>query len=131
MVIIVLIIAAAALAFVVLYNLNNINVNERIRELATLKVLGFYDGEVSAYIYRENVILTILGILLGLILGIPVQRLIVSAIDIDTVTFGTQLDFSSFLFAALLTVIFAIIVNLIMHFNLKHIKMVESLKSVE
>ena len=131
MVIIVLIIAAAALAFVVLYNLNNINVNERIRELATLKVLGFYDGEVSAYIYRENIILTILGILLGLILGIPVQRLIVSAIDIDTVTFGTQLDFSSFLFAALLTVIFAIIVNLIMHFNLKHIKMVESLKSVE
>ena len=131
MVIIVLIIAAAALAFVVLYNLNNINVNERIRELATLKVLGFYDGEVSAYIYRENVILTILGILLGLVLGIPVQRLIVSAIDIDAVTFGTQLDFSSFLFAALLTLLFAVIVNLIMHFNLKKIKMVESLKSVE
>ena len=131
MVIIVLIIAAAALAFVVLYNLNNINVNERIRELATLKVLGFYDGEVSAYIYRENVVLTLLGIVLGLVLGIPVQRLIVSAIDIDTVTFGTQLDFSSFLFAAALTLIFAVVVNLIMHFNLKHIKMVESLKSVE
>ncbi len=131
LVIVVLIVAAAALAFVVLYNLNNINVNERIRELATLKVLGFYDGEVSAYIYRENVILTILGIILGLFLGIPVQRLIVSAIDIDTVTFGTQLDFSSFVFSAALTLVFAVVVNLIMHFNLKHIKMVESLKSVE
>lgn len=131
LVIIVLIIAAGALAFVVLYNLNNINVNERIRELATLKVLGFYDGEVSAYIYRENIILTLLGTIIGLILGIPVQRLIVSVIDIDTVTFGTQLDFTSFIFAAALTIIFAVIVNVIMHFNLKHIKMVESLKSVE
>lgn len=131
LVIIVLIIAAGALAFVVLYNLNNINVNERIRELATLKVLGFYDGEVSAYIYRENIILTLLGTAIGLVLGIPIQRLIVSVIDIDTVTFGTQLDFTSFIFAAALTIIFAVIVNLIMHFNLKHIKMVESLKSVE
>lgn len=131
MVIIVLIIAAAALAFVVLYNLNNINVNERIRELATLKVLGFYDGEVSAYIYRENIILTFFGTILGLILGVPIQRVIVSAIDIDAVTFGTSLDFTSFLFSALLTIFFAVIVNLIMHFNLKHIKMVESLKSVE
>lgn len=131
MVIIVLIIAAAALAFVVLYNLNNINVNERIRELATLKVLGFYDGEVSAYIYRENVILTIFGTILGLFLGVPIQRLIVSAIDIDAVTFGTQLDFTSFIFASILTLFFAVIVNLIMHFNLKKIKMVESLKSVE
>ena len=131
MVIVVLIIAAAALAFVVLYNLNNINVNERIRELATLKVLGFYDGEVSAYIYRENIILTFFGTVLGLVLGVPLQRVIVSAIDIDAVTFGTTLDFTSFLFSALLTILFAVIVNLIMHFNLKNIKMVESLKSVE
>lgn len=131
LVIVVLIIAAGALAFVVLYNLNNINVNERIRELATLKVLGFYDGEVSAYIYRENIILTLLGTVIGLLLGIPVQRLIVNVIDIDTVTFGTQLDFTSFIFSAALTIVFAVLVNLIMHFNLKHIKMVESLKSVE
>ena len=131
MVIILFIFAAMALAIVVLYNLNNINVNERIRELATLKVLGFYDGEVSAYIYRENIFLTVIGIVLGLFLGIPLNIAVVGVVDIDTLTFKTRLEPQSFLIAAIVTVAFAIIVNLMMHFKLKKISMVESLKSVE
>ena len=131
LVILLFIIAAMGLAFVVLYNLNNINVNERIRELATLKVLGFYNGEVSAYIYRENIILTLFGIGLGLILGIPLNIAVVGIVDIDTLTFKTQLEPLSFVLAFALTLFFAIIVNLLMHFKLKKISMVESLKSVE
>lgn len=131
LVILVFIFAAMALAFVVLYNLNNINVNERIRELATLKVLGFYNGEVSAYIYRENIFLTIIGIALGLILGIPLNIAVVGIVDIDTLTFKTQLEPLSFVIAAAMTIIFAVLVNVKMHFKLKKISMVESLKSVE
>lgn len=131
MVILLFIVAAMALAIVVLYNLNNINVNERIRELATLKVLGFYNGEVSAYIYRENIILTSIGIVVGLILGIPLNIAIVSIVDIDTLTFKTDLALISFVIAAVATAVFALIVNVIMHFKLKKISMVESLKSVE
>ncbi len=131
MVILLFIVAAMALAIVVLYNLNNINVNERIRELATLKVLGFYNGEVSAYIYRENVFLTIIGIVLGLILGIPLNIAVVGVVDIDTLTFKTDLEPISFVIAAVATAVFAVLVNLLMHFKLKKISMVESLKSVE
>ncbi len=131
MVILLFIVAAMALAIVVLYNLNNINVNERIRELATLKVLGFYDGEVSAYIYRENIFLTIMGIALGLVLGIPLNIAIVGIVDIDTLTFKTDLEPISFVIAAVATAIFAVAVNLLMHKKLKKISMVESLKSVE
>ena len=131
MVIILFIVAAMALAIVVLYNLNNINVNERVRELATLKVLGFYDGEVSAYIYRENIFLTLIGIGVGLVLGIPLNYAVVGIIDIDTITFKTELEPLSFIIAAAITIVFAIIVNLLMHFKLKKISMVESLKSVE
>lgn len=131
MVIVLIIIAAMALAIVVLYNLNNINVNERIRELATLKVLGFYDGEVSAYIYRENVFMTLIGMALGLLLGIPLNIAVVGVVDIDTLTFKTDLEPISFAIAAAVTVVFAVIVNLLMHFKLKKISMVESLKSVE
>ncbi len=131
MVIVLFIFAAMALAIVVLYNLNNINVNERIRELATLKVLGFYNGEISAYIYRENVILTIIGIGIGLLLGIPLNIAVVGVVDIDTLTFKTRLEPESFLIAMAITAIFAILVNLLMHFKLKKISMVESLKSVE
>ena len=131
LVILVLIFAAMALAIVVLYNLNNINVNERIRELATLKVLGFYDGEVSAYIYRENIFLTLIGVVLGLLLGIPLNVAVVGVVDIDTLTFKTDLEPLSFLLAVVLTIVFAVIVNLVMHFKLKKISMVESLKSVE
>lgn len=128
---IILIVAAMALAIIVLYNLNNINVNERIRELATLKVLGFYDGEVSAYIYRENIFLTLIGIAVGLFIGIFLHILIIGAIDIDTVTFATDLQALSFVYAGVLTVIFSALVNIAMHFKLKKISMVESLKSVE
>ena len=131
MVIMLFIVAAMALAIVVLYNLNNINVNERIRELATLKVLGFYNGEVSAYIYRENIILTIMGIVVGLVLGIPLNIAIVGIVDIDTLTFKTDLEPLSFVIAIIATAVFAIIVNVLMHFKLKKISMVESLKSVE
>lgn len=131
LVIMVFIIAAMSLAIVVLYNLNNINVNERIRELATLKVLGFYNGEVSAYIYRENIFLTIIGIALGLVLGIPLNIAVVGVVDIDQLTFNTTLKPTSFLIAVIMTIVFAIIVNVIMHFKLKKISMVESLKSVE
>lgn len=131
MVIILFIVAAMALAVVVLYNLNNINVNERIRELATLKVLGFYDGEVSSYIYRENIFLTFIGIVLGLFLGIPLNIAVVGVVDIDTLTFKTRLEPESFLIAAAFTVFFAVVVNVLMHFKLKKISMVESLKSVE
>ncbi len=131
LVILMFIVAAMALAIVVLYNLNNINVNERIRELATLKVLGFYDGEVSAYIYRENVILTFIGIALGMVLGIPLNALVMGVVDIDTLTFKTTLEPQSFLVAVVFTVLMAVLVNVIMHFKLKKISMVESLKSVE
>lgn len=131
MVIMLFIIAAMALALVVLYNLNNINVNERIRELATLKVLGFYNGEVSAYIYRENIILTLIGIGTGLVLGIPLNIAVVGVVDIDTLTFKTDLEPISFVIAAVATALFAVLVNVLMHFKLKKISMVESLKSVE
>lgn len=131
LVVLVLIIAAMGLAIVVLYNLNNINVNERIRELATLKVLGFYNGEVSAYIYRENIFLTIIGILFGLVLGIPLNIAVIGAVDVDQLTFNTTLAPISYVVAALITITIAVLVNVGMHFKLKKISMVESLKSVE
>ncbi|MEE1504592.1 MAG: FtsX-like permease family protein [Acutalibacteraceae bacterium] len=131
LVVVVLIIAAMGLAIVVLYNLNNINVNERIRELATLKVLGFYNGEVSAYIYRENIFLTIIGILIGLVLGIPLNVAVIGAVDVDQLTFNTTLAPISYVIAAIITITIAVLVNVGMHFKLKKISMVESLKSVE
>lgn len=130
-VILVLIVSAGLLAFVVLYNLTNINVNERIREIATLKVLGFYDKEVSAYIYRENVILTLIGTGVGLILGIFLSRFVIGVAEMDIVMFGRDIKAMSYLLAAALTLVFAVLVNLVMHFKLKKVKMVESLKSVE
>lgn len=130
-VIVVLIISAGMLAFVVLYNLNNINITERQRELATLKVLGFYDNEVSAYVYRENVILTFIGVLAGAVFGIFLHRYIILTVEVDAVMFGRNIKPLSFLYSGLLTVGFSMIVNLFMHQKLKQIDMVESLKSVE
>jgi ABC-type transport system, involved in lipoprotein release, permease component len=130
-VVLVLIFSAGALAFVVLYNLTNINVTERLREIATIKVLGFYDREVSAYVYRENMILTIIGILLGLILGIFLHRFIVVTAEVDYVMFGRDIKPMSFLYSAALTVLFSGFVNFIMYYRLKKISMVESLKSVD
>ena len=127
----VLIISAGALAFIVMYNLVNINVNERIRELATIKVLGFYDKEVSAYIYRENNIAAALGIMIGLVLGVFLERFVIVTAEVDAVMFAPDISAPCFLFAAALTVLFTLIVNITLHFQLKKINMVESLKSVE
>ena len=131
LVIVVLIISAGALAFVVLYNLNNISITEGKRELATLKVLGFYNKEVTAYVYRENIVLTILGSVFGMVLGWILHRFVIVTVEIESVMFGRNIDVSSFVFAFLLTAAFSLLVNGAMYFKLKKIDMVESLKSVE
>lgn len=130
-VIYVLIISAGLLAFVVLYNLNNININERKRELATIKVLGFYDGEVAAYVYRENVLLTVIGAALGCVLGAILHRFVIVTVEVEMCMFGRNINLPSFLYAVLFTIGFSVIVNFVMYFKLKKIDMVESLKSVE
>ena len=130
-VIAVLIISAGMLAFVVLYNLNNISITERQRELATLKVLGFYNKEVTMYVYRENILLTFLGALFGIVLGKILHRFIIVTVEIESVMFGRNIDLSSFVYAFLLTLLFSLLVNGAMYFKLKKIDMVESLKSVE
>ena len=130
-IVILMIVAAAILAFVVLYNLNNINISERHRELATLKLLGFYDKELSAYVYRENVVLTILGTILGIFLGIVLHRFVMITVETDVYMFGRELQPLSIVIGAVLTIIFALATNLIMYFRLKKIDMIESLKSVE
>lgn len=127
----VLIISAGLLAFVVLYNLNNINVNERLRELATIKVLGFYDMELAAYVYRENIMLTILGSAVGAVLGYFLHRYVILTVEVDMLMFGRQVKPVSYLYSVLLTCGFSIFVNGIMYWKLKKIDMVESLKSVE
>ena len=114
-----------------LYNLNNISIIERRRELATLKVLGFYDGEVSAYIYRENILLTILGTGLGMGLGVILTRFVVSTAEVDSIMFGRHIYWPSFVMAVVLTFAFSAFVNFIMHFRLRKINMVESMKSVD
>ena len=130
-VIVVLIISAGLLAFVVLYNLNNINITERKRELATIKVLGFYDNEVSAYVYRENILLTIIGTFAGVVLGSLLHRYVIATVEIDNVMFTRIIENISFVYSALLTFAFSVFVNMVMYFKLKKIDMVESLKSVE
>ena len=129
--VVLIIVCAAALAFVVLYNLTNINITERMRELATLKVLGFYDGELSAYIYRENVILTIFGVAMGMVMGKLLHQWLILTVEIDLLMFGRTLSLSSYLCAVVLTVIFSLLVNLAAHQKLKKLDMVESLKTVE
>ena len=127
----VLIISAGMLAFVVLYNLNNINITERQRELATLKVLGFYDGEVSQYVFRENILLSFIGILAGAVFGIFLHRYVITTVEVDAVMFGRNIKPISFVYSGLITFGFSMFVNMVMHFKLKKINMVESLKSVE
>ena len=129
--VILIIVCAAALAFVVLYNLTNINITERMRELATLKVLGFYDGELSAYIYRENVILTVFGVAMGMVMGKLLHQWLIFTVEIDMLMFGRQLSLSSYAYAVVLTVLFSLLVNLAAHRKLKKLDMVESLKTVE
>ena len=127
----ILIISAGLLAFVVLYNLLNANITERIRELATIKVLGFYDKEVYDYISRETIILTILGMLVGVGGGYFLTLYIIKTCEIDMLMFNPQITVWSYLFGVLITALFAIIVNIITYFSLKKIDMIESLKSVE
>lgn len=127
----VLLFCANLLAFIVLYNLANINVTERTREIATIKVLGFYDREVSSYVFRENIILTAIGVALGLFFGIFLHRFVVETAEVDIVMFERSILPLSFVFAGALTFAFAFGVNGIMHFRLKRINMVESLKSAE
>lgn len=127
----VLIASAGLLAVIVLYNLANININERVRELATIKVLGFYDREVSAYVYRENNISTALGILFGLVLGAVLEQFALVVVEADNLMFAPDLPATVFLYSALLTLLFAWFINILIHFKLKKINMVESMKSVE
>lgn len=131
MVVWVLVISAGLLAFIVLYNLNNISIIERRRELATLKVLGFYDGEVAAYVYRENVWLTCIGIALGAVIGFFLHKFVIRTCEVDMIMFGQSIRFMSYVWSVALTFLFAIVVNLLMFFKLRKIDMVESLKSVE
>lgn len=127
----VLIIAAAALAFVVLYNLSNTNISERIREIATIKVLGFYDKEVSSYIYRESTILTAIGIILGLVIGYFLEGYVIKTCEVDLIMFSADIKLISYFYAIAITILCTIIVNIFIHFSLKKVDMIESLKSVE
>ena len=130
-VVVIIILAAAALAMVVLFNLSNINITERQRELATIKLLGFYDKEVSAYVYRENIVLTVFGILLGCFMGHWLHIYLVRSTEIDLMMFGRQTAPSAYVYAAILTMLFSVLVNVLAHFKMKKIDMVESLKSAE
>lgn len=130
-VVVIIILAAAALAMVVLFNLSNINITERQRELATIKLLGFYDKEVSAYVYRENIVLTVFGILMGCFMGHWLHIYLVRSTEIDLMMFGRQTAMSAYVYAAILTALFSLLVNLLAHFRMKKIDMVESLKSAE
>ena len=130
-VVVIIILAAAALAMVVLFNLSNINITERQRELATIKLLGFYDKEVSAYVYRENIVLTVFGILMGCFMGHWLHIYLVRSTEIDLMMFGRQTEWTAYVYAAILTMLFSVAVNILAHFRMKKIDMVESLKSAE
>ena len=130
-VVVVLIVSAGLLAFVVLYNLANVNISERIRELATIKVLGFYDKEVYDYVVRETTILTIIGIILGLVGGFVLNYYILGTCEINILRFNRKINLISYIYSALITIVFTIIVNIATYYSLKKIDMIESLKSVE
>lgn len=130
-IVLVMILCAGLLAIVVLYNLTNINIAERVREIATIKVLGFYNGESASFIYRENIVLTIVGAFVGIFLGAFLNGFIIDAIQMDMAVFAKEMDIWSFVFGILLTLVFSAFVNFIMYFKMKKISMVESLKSIE
>lgn len=127
LVMLVIIVSSGSLAFVVLYNLNNINVSERIRELSTIKVLGFFDNEVTMYILRENIILTLLGVITGSFLGKILYLFIINTAENDTMMMLPEVYMSSYIFAGLITVIFSLLVMVMMHFKLKNVNMIEAL----
>lgn len=130
-VVVILIVAAGLLAFIVLYNLSVINITERLKEIATIKVLGFDDREVSAYIFRENLILTVIGTIEGLIIGIFLHKIVLYIAEVDIVMFGRGIGIASYLYATILSFAFSLTVNLVLHGKLKKVDMVESLKSIE
>jgi len=130
-IVLLIIFCAGALAFIVLYNLTNININERIREIATIKVLGFYPMEMASYVYRENMVLTLFGCFIGLVLGKFLHAFVINSIDIEVVNFLVRIAPASYFYSILLTIGFALIVNFTMYFKLKKINMTEALKSIE
>ncbi len=130
-IVILTIVCAAALAFIVIYNLININITERLREIATVKVLGFYPGEAAVYVLRENLLLTILGALLGIPLGILLNRFVMSSIKVDLVYFTARVKFPSFIWAIGFTMLFSVLVYLIMIRKLDKIDMAAALKAAE
>lgn len=125
------VVLSGLLAFIVLYNLTNINVSERLRELSTIKVLGFYDREVTSYIFRENFVFTILGILFGYGLGIILTKFILDQASMETITFPLVIHSGAYLLSGGLTILFSVIVMLATHFRLRHINMIDALKSNE
>ena len=127
----VLIVSAGLLAFVVLYNLTNINVSERIRELSTIKVLGFFDKEVTMYIYRENIILTLMGIVVGSLLGVLLHSFVLGTAEMDQLMFSPTIQPLSYLYSGIITLVFSGIVMIAMHYKLKEVDMIEALKSVD
>ena len=130
-VVIILVISAGLLSFIVLYNLSSINIHERMKEIATIKVLGFRKKEVTSYIFRENFLLSIFGTFFGLICGILLHRMVVSVGEVDIMMFGRTAGFMSFVYAAVLSLVFSLFVNVALRRNLEHVSMVDSLKSIE
>ena len=125
------IVCAGALAFIVLYNLTNISIIERLREIATLKVLGFYDRETGSYVFRENIILTLIGILVGFPMGIALHSYVMLQIRVDLIKFDIRILPASYLYATAFTLIFALIVNIVLRPHIRNIHMAEALKSAE
>lgn len=130
-IVVLIVFCAGALAFIVIYNLTNINITERIREIATIKVLGFYPNETASYVFRENIVLTAIGTLVGLLLGVFLHRFVMEQIDVDMITFDIRILPASYLWSILLTFVFMVIVDLAMYVKLERINMAESLKSIE
>lgn len=130
-IVLILIVSAALLAFIVLYNLSIINITERIKEIATIKVLGFDNLEVSSYIFRENIILTVIGIIEGLVCGVILHKVVITLAEVDILMFGRGISVKSFIYAAVLAFVFSMFVSIVLHRRLKKVDMVESLKSIE
>lgn len=127
----VIILCAGMLAFVVLYNLLNINITERTKEIATIKVLGFFEREVGAYVSRESNVLTLIGMCVGLVLGVFLHAFIMRTVEVDLVMFGRDVKPLSFVYSAALTVVFSVLVDLVLRRKLRNISMVESMKAPE
>ena len=130
-VVFVMILCAGILAFIVLFNLTNINLSERMREIATVKVLGFNHSETNSYVFRENIIMSIMGILVGCVLGYLMAQYLISTVEVSTVTFSRDIHWTSYLYSAGITMAFTVLVNLFMTKHIKAISMVESLKAIE